>query len=442
MTHSSDVIVVGSGISGISAAADLITKGLSVTVLEAKDRTGGRLLTDRTSGSAPYEFGAGWIHDSLDNPLVQIAIDNGATLHYDDTNFTLYDAEGPIDPSKQVSQAMAEFNQFVNIYYSNNKDSPDVPLETMAKKFVATHPFLTDEQKKAVFSVLRIPQLGNGNDWSDVSTKFMPQGPGKGRDLILVGGYDKVYQAIKKPVSDESILLNTAVKVIDSTDPSKVIVTTEDGQIFTAKYVVVTVPITVLKNNDIEFKPALPSEITGALSKAIAAKLGKMYLEFDEIFWPETLTKAMYVGKVAGPFSNDEFYPLLVSNWYLYNGQKKYPGLAILTPPPLTNVLEADSSLVFETLKPLLEALRTDKSKPVPVPTKVTTSKWSVDPYFKGTISSFPLGSSRSDLTPLLENGLDRVRFAGEHTTSRGPTQAYGAYLSGKREAEYIIQHI
>ena len=56
------VLVVGAGISGLAAAKALATAGYNVTVLEARNRLGGRMWTDRTTLSIPADLGAGWIH--------------------------------------------------------------------------------------------------------------------------------------------------------------------------------------------------------------------------------------------------------------------------------------------------------------------------------------------------------------------------------------------
>src|SRR5262245_17571376 len=58
-----DVIVIGAGAAGLSAAADLAASGPDVTVLEARDRVGGRILTLRSSSAEwPIELGAEFVH--------------------------------------------------------------------------------------------------------------------------------------------------------------------------------------------------------------------------------------------------------------------------------------------------------------------------------------------------------------------------------------------
>src|SRR6202035_5315701 len=63
MAKLSDVIVIGAGAAGLTAAAELGRAGLSVTILEARDRIGGRMFTQRDPVcQAPVEFGAEFIH--------------------------------------------------------------------------------------------------------------------------------------------------------------------------------------------------------------------------------------------------------------------------------------------------------------------------------------------------------------------------------------------
>src|SRR5262245_39031993 len=60
-----DVLVIGAGASGLGAARSLADAGRSVIVLEARDRLGGRVWTNRAWRDAPVDLGASWIHGHL-----------------------------------------------------------------------------------------------------------------------------------------------------------------------------------------------------------------------------------------------------------------------------------------------------------------------------------------------------------------------------------------
>lgn len=72
-----DVIVIGAGVSGLTAAQELREHGYHVTVLERESYPGGRIYTDNIDG-APIDRGAYLLHGISDNPLVPLAEQVGA----------------------------------------------------------------------------------------------------------------------------------------------------------------------------------------------------------------------------------------------------------------------------------------------------------------------------------------------------------------------------
>jgi phytoene dehydrogenase-like protein len=74
-----DVVVVGAGAAGIAAARRLLAAGLSVAVLEARDRVGGRAITMGLRGH-PVDLGAHWLHAGPINPLVKLGFVRGEPL--------------------------------------------------------------------------------------------------------------------------------------------------------------------------------------------------------------------------------------------------------------------------------------------------------------------------------------------------------------------------
>jgi monoamine oxidase len=71
VTHRADAIVVGAGLAGLSAAADLVAAGHSVIVLEARDRVGGRTLNHSLGGGEVIEVGGQWLGPGQDRILAR-----------------------------------------------------------------------------------------------------------------------------------------------------------------------------------------------------------------------------------------------------------------------------------------------------------------------------------------------------------------------------------
>src|SRR2546428_11578389 len=75
-----DVIVIGAGAAGLVAARELAGAGLSVRVLEARDRVGGRAWTDRETLGVPIDRGGAWLHSAERNPWAPYARERGFTI--------------------------------------------------------------------------------------------------------------------------------------------------------------------------------------------------------------------------------------------------------------------------------------------------------------------------------------------------------------------------
>jgi len=58
-------LIIGAGMAGLAAARELHDAGQTVIVLEARDRSGGRVYTDHAFAGFPVEFGAEFIHGDL-----------------------------------------------------------------------------------------------------------------------------------------------------------------------------------------------------------------------------------------------------------------------------------------------------------------------------------------------------------------------------------------
>lgn len=88
------ILVVGAGIAGMAAARELQDQGAEVTVLEARDRMGGRIFTYDLGGQA-VDLGAQWIHSSRGNPITSLAEKFGIkTVNTGSYTYAAYDSSG------------------------------------------------------------------------------------------------------------------------------------------------------------------------------------------------------------------------------------------------------------------------------------------------------------------------------------------------------------
>lgn len=419
-----DTIVIGAGISGVTAAGHLNRNGANVLVLEASSRIGGRAYTDRSSGSVHYELGCSWFHRPPGaNLLVDVAKENNITVADDNGNICLVDDNGPCANASLLGDFQAYARSLIE-----DPSKCDISLKSAIDQY-----FGQKSPSSQELDLLRLLQLGKGLDWSTLSLR-MALGPvGSQPDLLVVDGFDKIVQSVGADQLQRSgkILLNSLVTKVDESG-DLVAVNTQDGRHFLCKYVICTVPIGALKTGRVQFLPRLNPEVAKAVDSMSPAHVAKVYFEFKDLFWDNNVDRFLYVG-ASGPFV------LPNRNKFSSGGN---PTIFAIMGAAHAHKVESAPETAFETLLPALEAIRTDKSKPVPRPTTVTVSRWTVDPNFGGSYSTFTFDApqTRQECVDQLERPKEsKVKFAGEHTTMDGATFAHGAYNSGLREANAVL---
>ncbi|KAG7821091.1 hypothetical protein KL928_001175 [Ogataea angusta] len=456
-----DVAIVGAGIAGIKAATELHSKGLSTLLLEARDRIGGRLYTYHPPNSEyDYDIGACWFHATVSNPLFHNALQKkNVEYFFDENSAAVIGPEGPL--TANVGPIVEEIK-----LYAQSRPGEDVNLKTACAEYLTRMgPTLSDEQKKWAPSLLRLAEIPNGMQW-DMFSARLANPPYVGRDAFVSGGYKRVLESEIEGYPSESIWTETVVKKIEQTD-SGYKITTETGDALYSKFVVVTIPQSVLKlsvedpnaKGAITFVPDLPKSITDNFSKTHFCALGKVIYEYDEDFWPAT-EKFVVIPKpdesvsTSTSFPTSEYnkklteeeadkleafdFPVLAVNLKIV---KNAPALMFLVPAPASHLLEENVEKYGpKLLEPIIAKLSGRKQTELPKPKLVFSTNWSSDPFSRGSVSGNAVGDVL--VNEGLIEGVKGLRFAGEAYCYEGHTGAHGAYISGKREADFILKQL
>uniref|UniRef100_A0A8C5FIF3 CW-type domain-containing protein n=1 Tax=Gadus morhua TaxID=8049 RepID=A0A8C5FIF3_GADMO len=247
-----------------------------------------------------------------------------------------------------------------------------------------------------------------------------------GDHTLLTRGYSALLLRLAQGLD---IRTKCAVQSIDySGDVIKV--TSSKGSQWTAHKVLVTVPLTLLQKNLIQFYPPLPERKLKALNSLGAGIIEKIALQFPYRFWDKKVQGADYFGHV--PPSPDQRGMFGV--FYDLDPQGKQSVLmSVITGDAVPFVRDmGESEVVCECMKVLRQLF---KEQEVPEPLNYFVTQWSKDVWSQMSYSFVKTGGSGEAYDIIAEDVQGKLFFAGEATNRHFPQTVTGAYLSGVREA-------
>ena len=250
------VIIVGAGISGLAAARKLQENGFKVTVLEAQDRVGGRLRSNRSLGIA-FDEGASWIHGTDGNPMTGLAQQAGMTTQITpDDSFRSYDIGGVARSAGTYENTEEEYYAVLETLMNNGST-----IRSFETVFFEQYPQYANDRLWRFF--LSTYMTFDRGDLDQTSSLLYNEGEEfGGTEVIATNGYDTIPGYLANGLD---VQLNQRVTAVDFSG-NKVSVT-HQGTVSEADYVIVSVPLGVLKKNVIQFSPALPATKKRLLKK-------------------------------------------------------------------------------------------------------------------------------------------------------------------------------
>lgn len=421
------ILVIGAGMAGIAAARHLQDAGQAVTVLEARDRIGGRILTDRSLG-VPLDLGASWIHGRRGNPLTGLAREAGVmTFTTDYETLRLYTADG-----KAVSEAeLARLYETLEAVLESAADygetlDHDTSLQAGIDYVLARRTMPESEARLLRFALsLEVDtEIAAAPDavslwWWDEGEQF------GGPDELMSGGYVSLVEWLAQGLD---VRTGHFVQTI-AYGPQGVRITTGQGTL-EADRAIVTLPLGVLQKGVVAFEPALPTARQEAIGRMGMGLLNKVVFRFPAVFWDEDAEFIGYAGEGNGRwplFMN--LAPVLGEPILLaFNG-----GAQALDLESLSN-----EAIISEGLA-VLAALY---GPGLPAPDATLVTRWAADPLSYGSYSYLPTGATPDDRDMLAEPLESVLYFAGEATSRDYPATVHGALLSGQAAATRLLEDL
>lgn len=418
-----DVIVIGAGIAGLAAARDLVARGLSAQVLEARERIGGRVYTNRDVPGWPVDMGASWIHGTRGNPLSKIA--DQADLVRVETNWEPRPVFGPggvridlDDPSDLAEQLLEAGRARVE-----DRDN-DVSLADAVQGTPGWRRLKARERRLVRYLANSDIEHEFAADWSELSAwNFDDSGAYGGADVLFPNGYGELAAYLAEGLSVTTG--ETVARIERSGGGVKVL--TRSGKTYQAPHVILSVPLGVLKAGRIAFSHPLERSRTKAIEAIGMGLLNKCWLRFERAFWPQNTDAFGFVGELDGHWAE----------WLSLSRATGEPTLLGFNAGTAAREIEKLDDR--ETVERAMEVLRSIFGSSVPDPLISKISRWGADPFALGAYSFPAVGSDRGSRQALA--GADwegQLFFAGEATHEEHPATVHGAYLSGQAAAQMI----
>ena len=437
MTDETDILIIGAGAAGLAAARELSAADFNVIVLEARDRIGGRIHTHFDSQlPAPVELGAESTRGKPPETL-KLAERAGVKLielpntHWYFRNALLSKSAEFWSDIETVNDELAKykgrdesFAEFLDEYSRKHKVDDIRAIATLfVEGFHAAH---ADR-----ISVLGLVKTNEAAAEIDDEKQFRP-----------AGGYGPIMEWLQDEAVayGASFRLQTVVREIAWT-AGAVTVTSDAGEQFKARRLIVTLPLGVLQRNEVTFMPRLVGK-EEATSKLAVGQVVKAVLRFRDRFWEEISLpsgdgKRVDLKEFAFIHSPDELpatwwtqlpvrAPLLVG-WA--GGTRAEQLLTASVDKLREKSLEALSHLFAEPVK-LIEDQLVD----------FYTHDWATDPFSLGAYSYIPVGGLKAQAA-LAEPVENTIYFAGEAANKKGHHgTVHGALASALHAVQLIRQ--
>jgi monoamine oxidase len=424
MTEEFDVIVVGAGMAGLTAARALGEGGLRVLILEARDTVGGRIMTQRVNGEA-LELGAEFVHGRppelwalIDEIGLETYERDGTQVGIEDGK--LQDFSGEMD---DVFEPLEELESWTgpDCSFAEYLDRKEIAAEDRQQIIGYVEGFNAADHR-----VISIASLGAQQKAEDAT---------EGDRIFRVkAGYDRLPQYLAGRVAElgGKILLDHPVSEIRwSRGRAEVLIV--QGT-FAANRVIVTLPLGVLQRGSVTFSPP----VTGTLEAAAGMRMGQVCrftMMFRRRFW-ESLEPQPAMRELSFLYALGTMPPVWwtphpevsnsLSGWV---GGPRSQELITLSAEELKQ--HAATSLA-EVMGLEIEAVLAEM-------TGCYTHNWQTDEFALGAysyVASGGLGAAAAMSEPV----ANTLYFAGEHTDVTGHWgTVHAAMRSGLRAAKQIL---
>ena len=435
-TNKKQIIVVGAGAAGLYAASLLIEQGHEVTLLEASNRTGGRVWTKTNRFPYKLEMGAEFVHGK--GTLFHKMAKEADKLHKEgNSSFLWRDELFSNKKIKKLQDAKQYFTDYEEFYEGHhNYKGEDIPLS----KFLEQHDITPTRQPDA-YRWYEAFAGALGTNLESLGMKALAvesyRWEAGEQNYRMCVGFESLLEEWKEKTKPFLQLEKPVIMVRSFAEGVEII--TKDFQNYRADAVLITVPLTQLKQNKIIFLPELSPKKQEAIDKIGMDNFAiKFFLNFSENFWSKKYNDGEETEYLVGMEAANEYWETVP---YIKN-PSTFGLTAFIMGDKAKNYTENGFSK-GQILEKLIDEL--DKHFDGNASATILDFEyldWAKVEYIEGAYSYASVGSHklRKQLARPIE---DKIFFAGEATHYNGHfATVHGALETAERAVEEIMETI
>lgn len=415
-----DVVVIGAGAAGLMAALEIALTGRRVAVMEAKERTGGRILTLAENG---LELGAEFVHGNL--PLTKHLLQQAGAR--------LVPVKGSIWQSRDGK--LGEQEDFIEDYGDLTKKVKQLQGDKPVAQFLQED-LAGDAYKDLRFSLKNYVEGYYAADTQRASTKALCRELTEGEDeqYRIKGGYRQLLHYLEGRCREGGVqfFLSQPVKEIHW-QKNEILARTETAS-FLAKKALITVSVGVLQAGAISFAPALPQVQEAARQLGFGHVL-KLVMLFEKPFWKDkAVTDNHDLSDLNFLFSGET-----IPTWWTQHPQNEAVLTGWLGGPRAEGMQQkTKEEQVQAALHSLSRIFNLDVLHLQQILLRVEVYNWSADPHFCGAYA-YEVVNGEAAIGALQQAIADSLYFAGEGLHPGPQIGTVEAALANGRETAHRL---